>query len=236
MFDGRDAAPSAPPRMLLAYYIRHAFTNVTLSEGILKDIGDNLFAFNPPAPTLFSFISDSLLHSLLQGLMAATRVSSRPGSPESATLVVLQAYDDATVQCSSSPAADNTQPDTANTSPADSPSRSDFRLSAVSCSSTVNLIPPRPSRGSRGEFRESPFRWIHPSLPDLSVHEQEPGFEHATDKGKKPAMRIWEGWKVVLFCSCKMKISFGGFIMIHFWWYRAERLAVTHSSLSESIR
>lgn len=133
-------------------------------------------------------------------------IPPRTGSPESATLVVLQAYNDPTVPGGSSQTAGCTQPDTVEaTSPVDSPSRSDFRLSAISCSSTVNLVPPHPDSGPRprGEFKESPFRWNYPSLPDLPVDQQEIDSKDVTSNGKKPAMRLWEGWKVILCCSCE---------------------------------
>lgn len=133
----------------------------------------------------------------------------RPGSPESATLVVLQAYDNSTNLGNPSRTTGHTQVDTEDASPPDSPTRSDFRLSAVSCSSSVNLVPPHPDGGShhRGEFRESPFRWNYPSLPDLPVRQQEMSSSNATSDGKKPAMRMWEGWKVIICCSCRNHAS-----------------------------
>lgn len=136
--------------------------------------------------------------------------TSRPGSPESATLVVLRAYDNPGNQGGSSHTA--AQPDAAeDTSPFDSPTQSDFRLSAISCPSTVNLVPPHPDGGPhhRGEFKESPFRWNYPSLSDLPVDQQEIDSTNVSNNGKKPAMRMWEGWKVIICCSCKKHASGG---------------------------
>jgi Ca2+:H+ antiporter len=127
--------------------------------------------------------------------------TSRPGSPESDTLVVLRAYDDPRNPGGSSHTA--AQPDTAeDTRPLDSPTQSDFRLSAISCSSTVNLVPPH-HRGPhhRGEFKESPFRWNYPSLSDLPVGQQEIDSTNVSNNGKKHAMRMWEGWKAIICCS-----------------------------------
>lgn len=142
--------------------------------------------------------------------MPTTDIPPRPGSPESATLVVLQAYDNLTNPSSSSyTAGGGTQPDTEDTTPLDSPTRSDFRLSAISCSSTVNLVPPHPDTGPRhrGEFKESPFRWNYPSLPDLPVDHQEIDSQNVAKNAMKPAMRMWDGWKVIICCSCKYHTS-----------------------------
>ncbi|KAG9315183.1 hypothetical protein JVU11DRAFT_4310 [Chiua virens] len=129
-------------------------------------------------------------------------VPSRPGSPESATLVVLQAYgDDPTSQGGSSQPAGNIQTYTSDDAGfVDSPSRSDYRLSAISsCSSTVNLVPPQ-QHDSRhpypsGEFGESPFKWNFPSLPDLPADQPESASKKDSNDDKKPTMRMWEGWK-----------------------------------------
>ncbi|KAF8558141.1 hypothetical protein OG21DRAFT_1433827 [Imleria badia] len=135
--------------------------------------------------------------------MPTTDVPPRPGSPESATLVVLQAYDNSINPSSSSYTAGGAQPDTEDVTPLDSPTRSDFRLSAISCSSTANLVPPQPDTGlhHRGEFTESPFRWNYPSLPDLPVDKQEVDSENVARNAMKPGMRMWEGWKVIICCS-----------------------------------
>ncbi|KAF8134910.1 hypothetical protein EV363DRAFT_844327 [Boletus edulis] len=131
--------------------------------------------------------------------MPTTGIPPRPGSPESATLVVLQAYDDP----GSSGTAGHAQLDTEDTSPLDSPNRSDFRLSAISCSSTVNLVQPHTDSRPhyRGEFKESPFRWNYPSLSDLPMDPQEVVSKNVTSNGEKPAMRMWEGWKLIICCS-----------------------------------
>ncbi|KAI9570599.1 hypothetical protein HD554DRAFT_356719 [Boletus coccyginus] len=131
----------------------------------------------------------------------STGTPSRPGTPESATLVVLRAYDNATNPSGSSQTVGPGIEE--DTRPLDSPSRSDFRLSAISCSSAVDLIPPRPDSGHhhRGEFKESPFRWNYPSLPDLPLDQQEIDSRDTASKDKKPAMRMWEGWKVIICCS-----------------------------------
>lgn len=138
--------------------------------------------------------------------MPPTGISQpRPASPESATLVVLQAYGDPTDRTSSSNTASRVQSDTDDTSPLGSPNRSELRLSAISCSSTVNLVSPHPDNGPHhhGEFKESPFRWNYPSLPDLPLDQQEIVSENVTNNGKQPAMRLWEGWRVIICCSCK---------------------------------
>ncbi|KAF8442497.1 hypothetical protein L210DRAFT_3644588 [Boletus edulis BED1] len=131
--------------------------------------------------------------------MPTTGIPPRPGSPESATLVVLQAYDDP----GSSGTAGHAQLDTEDTSPLDSPNRSDSRLSAISCSSTVNLVQPHSDSRPhyRGEFKESPFRWNYPSLSDLPMDPQEVVSKNVTSNGEKPAMRMWEGWKLIICCS-----------------------------------
>ena len=138
--------------------------------------------------------------------MSTTGVPSPPGSPESATLVVLRAYDNPTNPSCSSQTSRRTRPDTAeDTSPLDSPTRFDYRLSAISCSSTINLVPPHHDSGPhrRGEFKESPFRWNYPLPPDLPVDQQEIDSKNVTSDGEKPAMRWWEGWRVIICCSCK---------------------------------
>jgi len=138
-----------------------------------------------------------------------TGTPSRPGTPESATLVVLRAYDNPTNPSGSS---QTVGPGTAeDTRPLDSSSRSDLRLSAISCSSAVNLIPPHPDSGHhhRGEFKESPFRWNYPSLPDLPLDQQEIDSGDTAGKDKKHTMRMWEGWKVIICCSCKNHASSG---------------------------
>ncbi|KAN0093168.1 Sodium/calcium exchanger domain containing protein [Tylopilus felleus] len=138
------------------------------------------------------------------GSMPPTGISQpRPASPESATLVVLQAYGDPTDRTSSSNTASRVQSDTDDTSPLGSPNRSELRLSAISCSSTVNLVSPHPDNGPHhhGEFKESPFRWNYPSLPDLPLDQQEIVSENVTNNGKQPAMRLWEGWRVIICCS-----------------------------------
>ncbi|KAG6373345.1 hypothetical protein JVT61DRAFT_6489 [Boletus reticuloceps] len=101
--------------------------------------------------------------------------------------------------------AGHAQPDTEDTSPLDSPNRSDYRLSAISCSSTVNLVQPHSDSRPhyRGEFKESPFRWNYPSLSDLPMDQQEAVSKSVTSNGEKPAMRMWEGWKLIICCSCK---------------------------------
>ncbi|KIJ66859.1 hypothetical protein HYDPIDRAFT_26279 [Hydnomerulius pinastri MD-312] len=123
-------------------------------------------------------------------------------SPESTTLDVLQAYDSP----ASSPAATPCDPGrtfvngTGDSSPVGSPSRADFRFSAMSCSSTSNLV--ALEKGSQqGELTESPFRWNYPSLSELPIEQPGLDSQSTNSKGKKPAMRLWEGWKVIICCS-----------------------------------
>lgn len=180
---------------------------------------DSLFIFCPPTSTHFPrpFLSIRTAALLRLSTMAVTHVLSRPGSPESATLDVLQDYDGPSTQSASSRTTDSIQPDTEeDTSPVGSTFRLDLRAAAVSCcsESTTNLIP----QHSHGEYRESPFRWNYPSLPDLAVHQPETDPKDVVTKGKKRAMRIWEGWKVILFCSCKIYVSRGSFYSGGLWY------------------
>ncbi|KAF9223649.1 hypothetical protein BS17DRAFT_781000 [Gyrodon lividus] len=117
--------------------------------------------------------------------------------PESATLVVLQAYDD---DPAVSPMGTPREPGrtfanaTGDPSPVGSPSRSDFG------SSTSNLV--APEKGfHQGEFRESPFRWNYPSLSELPIDQPEIDSQNTGSKGREPAMRLWEGWRVIICCS-----------------------------------
>lgn len=213
-FDCRTLPDPSTLLRMLDYHIRHAFTNVALHVvsglgglrlDLYNNIGDSLFTFYPPSFTPFSLITD-WLHLFRSVSMPTFDVPPCPGSPESATLSVLQAYDNPTPPSGSSQTAGCIQPHTAeDTSPLDSLSQSDFRLSAISCSSTVNLVPPHTDSAPypRGEFKESPFRWNYPSLPDLPVDQQEIDSKSIASKGKKPAMRMLEGWKVILCCSCE---------------------------------
>ncbi|KIJ11960.1 hypothetical protein PAXINDRAFT_15144 [Paxillus involutus ATCC 200175] len=121
---------------------------------------------------------------------------SPPPVQESATLVVLRAYDDPMLELTTTA---STLP-TEDLSPTTSPARSEFAPSAISCSSTCNLV--APEKGiHRGEFNESPFRWNYPSLSELPIDQPEIDPQNTDSNVDRPAMRWWEGWKVIILCS-----------------------------------
>ncbi|KIK97756.1 hypothetical protein PAXRUDRAFT_759710 [Paxillus rubicundulus Ve08.2h10] len=121
---------------------------------------------------------------------------SPPPVQESATLVVLRAYDDPM----SSPASTPSTLAPGDLSPTTSPARSEFAPSAMSCPSTSNLV--APEKGThQGEFRESPFRWNYPSLSELPINQPDIDPQNTEGNVEKPTMRWWEGWKVIICCS-----------------------------------
>ena len=129
-------------------------------------------------------------------------MNSQPHTPapeESATLDVLQAHD---VPTSNPPkSVTGGQRRVAVTA---NPSRSDVRLSAISCTSTANLITSEQgvSPSERGSQR---FKWSCPSLSNLSngapQQPEEDPEKLCSDNIKKTS--IWQGWKVIVCGSCK---------------------------------
>ncbi|KAG6331389.1 hypothetical protein ID866_7700 [Astraeus odoratus] len=133
-------------------------------------------------------------------------MSYQPHSPgESATLDILQAYGSLTSSPKS--ATQGRQPvfTGGETSPASSSSQSDFRLSAISYSSTTNLATLE-NGTARGEAGDQPFRWNYPSLSELPINPSEPPKEDLPNPRRNKtggATSIWKGWRTIVFCSCK---------------------------------
>ncbi|KAI5998865.1 hypothetical protein EDD15DRAFT_214484 [Pisolithus albus] len=81
-------------------------------------------------------------------------------------------------------------------SPTTSPSRSDFRLSAMSCTSTVNLM--EKGDGTSG----APSMWNYPSFSELPTHlPQPPGDSSNTGSRGMRWAAIWQGWRIIVFGS-----------------------------------
>ncbi|KAH7884327.1 Sodium/calcium exchanger protein-domain-containing protein [Phlebopus sp. FC_14] len=118
---------------------------------------------------------------------------------ESTTLDVLQAYDGSSKNTERN-SVYGFNNDTGDISPSGSPSRADFRLSAISVCSTSNLVTPEQGP-QQGELRESPFRWNYPSLSELPIDAAQRNSQGVDNKRNLPAMRMWEGWKVIVCCS-----------------------------------
>lgn len=132
-------------------------------------------------------------------------MNSQPHTPalqESATLDVLQTYDASTSDSPKSVTGDLPRV-AATRNPTTSPSRSDFRLSAISCTSSANLITEQGV--SRSERGNRPFTWSYPSLSDIpNGASQQP--EEDPEKLRNGNIRktsIWQGWKVIVCGSCK---------------------------------
>lgn len=81
-------------------------------------------------------------------------------------------------------------------SPTTSPSRSDFRLSATSCTSNINLM--EKGDGTSGP----PSMWNYPSFSELPTHlPQPPGDSGNTGSRGMRWAAIWQGWRIIVFGS-----------------------------------
>lgn len=115
---------------------------------------------------------------------------------DSAPLDIRQAYDISAP--SSMLAARGSDPAfvVGDMSPTTSPSRSDFRLSAMSCASTVNLVEKGNGMGGR------PSMWNYPSFSELPTHlSQPPGDSGNSGSNGKRRTAIWQGWRIIVFGS-----------------------------------
>lgn len=122
---------------------------------------------------------------------------SSPGvGRKSATLDIRQAYDNSApssvvVERGSDPAFV-----VGDMSPTTSPSRSDFRLSAMSCASTVNLMEKGDGTGG------PPSMWNYPSFSELPTHLSQPPGDSGNSGGKGMKWAaIWQGWRIIVFGS-----------------------------------
>lgn len=166
----------------------------------------NVFVFNFLPSTRWSFfLSYYLILAGHSSLGSKGKMNSQPHTPalqESATLDVLQIYD-ASISDSPKSVTDDLPRVAITRNPTTSPSRSDFRLSAISCTSSANLITEQGM--SRSERGSRPFSWSYPSLSDIpNDTSQQP--EEDPEKLRSGNIRktsIWQGWKVIVCGSCK---------------------------------
>lgn len=81
-------------------------------------------------------------------------------------------------------------------SPNTSPSRSDFRLSAISCASSINLVE------KHNEASKGPCMLNFPSFSELPTHLPRPrGDSRSLGSEGKKQVTIWQGWRIIVFGS-----------------------------------